>query len=141
MQYDQQQYGEYQTRPAPPRGDLLQARNASLQSIIRRIRECIELETRAISEAATFDAKESNARKSRLLFELGRASRDTDPASLDQQCLDDFAELRKALARNEAVLRAHVSAVSEVAGILQRAIEREETDGTYSTKGMMAAGI
>ena len=40
--------------------------------------------------------------------------------------------LRDKLARNEAAIRAHLNAVNEVATIIQSAIQRSETDGTYS---------
>lgn len=104
-------------------------------SIIRRIRECVEHETRSIKSASNFDAKESNARKSRLLYELGRAIRASGAGPFGPEHQEDFLALKTALAENETVLRAHVAAVSEVAGILQQAIEREEADGTYSSGG------
>jgi len=40
--------------------------------------------------------------------------------------------LRDKLARNEAVIGAHLSAVAEVAALMQEAIQRAEADGTYS---------
>lgn len=108
------------------------AESSNLQTIIKRIRECVEMETRAIQADSRYDAKQLNSRKSRLLYELGRAGRGLNPADFDNQCRKDFAELRKALAENESVLRAHISAVSEVASIVQDAIQRDETDGTYT---------
>lgn len=108
------------------------AENSSLQTIIKRIRECVEMETQAIRADSRYDAKQLNSRKSRLLYELGRAGKGLNLADFDDQCREDFAELRKALAENESVLKAHISAVSEVASIVQDAIERDETDGTYT---------
>ncbi len=115
--------------------------DTSLQSIIRRILECVELETKSIRADNQFDAKQSNSRKSRLLYELGRASRNMNLADLDRSCRDDLEALRAALSENETVLKAQISAVSEVASIVQNAIEREETDGTYTTGGMAAPGL
>ncbi len=108
------------------------AETSNLQSIIKRIRDCVEMETRAIQADSRYDAKQLNSRKSRLLYELGRAGRGLDLDDFDDQCRKDFAELRKALAENESVLKAHISAVSEVASIVQDAIQRDETDGTYT---------
>lgn len=119
--------------PGLPNRDM--ASDSSLQSIVRRIRDCVELETNSIRTVSDFDAKQLNSRKSRLLYELGRASRNTDLADLDKACIDDFRALRVALAENETVLKSHMSAVTEVAGIVQKAIEREEADGTYTTAG------
>lgn len=126
------------TGSAVREADVVQ--DASLHSIIKRAIECVEAETNALRTLANFDAKQLNSRKSRLLYELGKASRNLDIASLDRACLDDFQALRSALAENETALRSHISAVSEVAGILQKAIEREEADGTYTASGFASAG-
>ncbi len=134
MQY-QQDAGLHNKRELTVRGDVVPPGDASTLSIISRIRDCVETETEAIRNASDYNAKESNARKSRLLYELGRATRGTDPDAFSRQYRDEFLALREALAENEAVLRAHVNAVTEVAGILQRAIERDEADGTYSSAG------
>jgi hypothetical protein len=40
--------------------------------------------------------------------------------------------LREKLAANEAVILAHLSAVAEVATLMQDAIQRADADGTYS---------
>ena len=40
--------------------------------------------------------------------------------------------LRDKLATNEAAILAHLNAVNEVATLMQSAIQRAETDGTYS---------
>jgi len=40
--------------------------------------------------------------------------------------------LREKRVRNEAVIRAHMNAVSEVADLIQNAIRSAEADGTYS---------
>ena len=43
-----------------------------------------------------------------------------------------MTRLRQKLAKNEAAILAHLSAVNEVASLLRHAIQRAETDGTYS---------
>ena len=45
---------------------------------------------------------------------------------------DGIKRLREKLATNEAAIRAHLNAVSEVANLMQNAIQRSEADGTYS---------
>jgi hypothetical protein len=45
---------------------------------------------------------------------------------------DAIVRLRDKLARNESAIRAHLNAVNEVATLIESAIRRSETDGTYS---------
>jgi hypothetical protein len=45
---------------------------------------------------------------------------------------DGIRRLREKLSRNEAAIRAHLNAVSEVAMLMQNAIRSAEADGTYS---------
>ena len=79
-----------------------------------------------------YDLKASNARKSRYLYELSRAMKGVGAAQLIAEQRDAVVRLRDKLARNEAAIRAHLNAVNEVATLIQSAIQRSETDGTYS---------
>ena len=45
---------------------------------------------------------------------------------------DGLIRLRNKLADNEAAIRAHLSAVNEVATLMQNVIQHAENDGTYS---------
>lgn len=104
---------------------------ASVLAVIGRMEEAIDAETTGIRGNPDFDIKASNARKSRHLYELNRASRGVEMVA-DENLLTALTRLRSKLDANEAALRAHLSAVSEVATILQDAIEHSEADGTYS---------
>jgi hypothetical protein len=108
------------------------ARPASLTTIIARIEQAVDEETAAIRTDMNYDLKASNARKSRYLYELSRAMKGVGAAQLIAEQRDAVVRLRDKLARNEAVIRAHLNAVNEVATIIQSAIQRSETDGTYS---------
>ena len=73
-----------------------------------------------------------------LFAPLG-ADGDAPPPALDQPLHVVYggahlfsAGLRDKLADNEATIRAHMGAVNEVADLLQDAIQRAQTDGTYS---------
>ncbi|WP_295806231.1 hypothetical protein [uncultured Nitratireductor sp.] len=105
---------------------------ASALAIMRRIEETIDAETDAIRNDPAFDLKASNARKSRHLYELTRALKGANEAGLANAHRDALVRLRDKLADNEATIRAHMGAVNEVAELLQDAIERAQTDGTYS---------
>lgn len=105
----------------------------NLLGIIGRIEEAVEAETAAIRTDAGFDIKLSNARKSRFLYELTMATQGLAPGDLRAEHREGLLRLREKLASNEAAIRAHLSAVNEVAALLQRAIQGAEADGTYSS--------
>ncbi len=107
-------------------------RPGSLSVVIDRIEKAIEDETAALRSEPRFDIKASNIRKGRHLYELARAMKGVGIADLLADQKDGIIRLRKKLVENETVLRAHLSAVGEVAGLIQNAIERAEADGTYS---------
>ena len=104
----------------------------NLSAIIGRIEETVEAETAAIRTDIRFDIKASNARKSRYLYELNKAASGLDGTQLQEKHRDGIIRLREKLAANEAAILAHLNAVSEVATLMQEAIERAEADGTYS---------
>jgi len=99
--------------------------------IVERLLNHIRTETTSIRQGNKFDFKNSVERKSRLLFELNRASRAVDINTLDNQCLAQLAQLKTALQENETQLAAHLSAVREVSGIMVQLLKNEEADGTY----------
>lgn len=107
-------------------------RLGNLPAIISRIAQAVEEETAAIRAGADYDMKSSNARKSRYLYELTRATKGIGDAEALAQYRADIEQLRQTLANNETVIRAHMSAVSEVANLMQDVIQRAEADGTYS---------
>jgi hypothetical protein len=129
---DYVQYGgEASSRDVPAEASTAQ-RPASLASIISRIEQVVDEETAAIRTDMKFDLKASNVRKSRYLYELNRAVKGPDAPRLIAEQRDAVVRLREKLARNEAAIRAHLSAVNEVASLIQGAIQRAEADGTYS---------
>jgi hypothetical protein len=131
---DQTQSTEAPVRAEKP-ADLPAARSAShagLASIISRIEHAVEEETAALRTDTSFDLRASNARKSRYLYELSRAIKNAGGAPLPDEQREGVVRLREKLAKNEAAILAHLSAVNEVATLIQGAIQRAEADGTYS---------
>jgi len=104
----------------------------NLSAIIGRISEALEEETAAIRAGGVFDIRASSARKSRYLYELTRATKGVDEPEIVAEHREGLEQLRERLAVNESVIRAHMSAVSEVAKLMQDVIKRAEADGTYS---------
>ncbi|MEQ1944702.1 hypothetical protein ABMA32_19975 [Mesorhizobium sp. VNQ89] len=115
-------------RPAPEPS----APAINLGALIGRIEEAIGEETTAIRTDVHFDIKASNARKSRYLYELTRALKGAREGAVPVEHRDGLIRLRERLADNEAAIRAHLSAVNEVANLMQNVIQRAENDGTYS---------
>ena len=114
-----------------PSAELVQ-RPAALSAIIGRIEEAIEQETAGIRGNPDFDIKASNARKSRHLYELNRAMKGLPQTEVLSEHHEALTRLREKLTANEKALRAHLSAVTEVAGLIQDAIQKADADGTYS---------
>jgi len=108
------------------------ARPGNLAAIIGRIEEAVEEETAGIRSGTDYDLKASNARKSRYLYELTRALKGANEIEFLEQHWEGLARLRQKLAKNEAAILAHLNAVNEVATLLKNAIQRADTDGTYS---------
>lgn len=106
--------------------------SGTIPTIIQRIEEAVDIETAAIKTDVNFDLKASNARKSRYLYELNRATRDLDPDMVGAETRSGLARLREKLELNERAILAHLNAVKEVATMVQDAIQHSENDGTYS---------
>jgi hypothetical protein len=104
----------------------------NLTKILDVLLACVREETEAIRRSLAFDLKSSNAVKSRLLYELSRASRGIDAGSLQTGSREKLLLLKDELRRNAQIVGAHLSAVKEIAGLMIDAARREEADGTYS---------
>jgi hypothetical protein len=115
-------------------------RGGALAAILGRIEEAIDLETTSIRSDPKFDLNASNARKSRHLYELNKAMKGISRGDLRPEDRAGILRLRDKLSTNEATIRAHLSAVTEVAALVQDAIERQEADGTYSSTAFGRAG-
>ena len=112
----------------------------NLSAILGRIEETVDAETAAIRTDVRFDIKASNLRKSRYLYELNKAVSGLGAAGLGDEHRHGIIRLREKLSANEAAILAHLNAVTEVAALMQDAIQRAEADGTYTASefGRMA---
>jgi hypothetical protein len=108
------------------------APTVSLTAIIQRIEDAIDRETNAIRTDIRFDIRESNSRKSRYLYELTKAMKGLGRQDLRPEHRDGILRLRQKLELNEKAILAQLNAVSEVASMIQSAIQNAEADGTYS---------
>lgn len=124
-------YADTMTMP-PPSEPSFGGGGGNLSAIISRIEDAVDLETDSLRKDRKFDLAASNARKSRYLYELNKAASGLSPRHLSAEHREGLQRLRAKLEVNERTILAHLSAVKEVADILQSAIQRAETDGTYS---------
>ena len=114
-----------------PTSAALPSQQASLKAVITRLGAFVENETAEIRSNRQFDFQASSEKKSRLLFELNKASRGCDFSTLDRSVIDQLAHLKKALASNEAQIKAHLSAIREVSDLMVDILKNEEANGTY----------
>lgn len=129
------EYSPFSAAPAPDARGMTAPRagGGNLSAIVARIEEAVEEETAALGRDPRFDLQASNARKSRCLYELSRAMKGLRPADVGADAREGLGRLREKLARNEVRIRAHLDAVGEVAALLQDAIARAQSDGTYGS--------
>lgn len=116
-------------QPVKPRLALL---HASLVKSIERVEFIIDLETESLQQYQPIDLGGFNHQKSHGLLELTRAMRALGTASFDQQIMEDLMRLREKLERNLTTLDIHLKAVRQVSTLIARAIEDDNSDGTYS---------
>jgi hypothetical protein len=116
-------------QPVKPHLTLL---HASLVKSIERVEHIIDLETESLQQYQPVDLGGFNHQKSHGLLELTRAMRALGTASFDQQIMEDLARLREKLERNLTALDIHLKAVRQVSTLIARAIEDDNSDGTYS---------
>ena len=104
-------------------------------SVVERLIECLERETADLSGGGMNATRTHIATKSRLLFDLNRAVRETGGDTLAPAVVERLAVLRGALDRNASAIRANMAAMRELVGMLHASALRDSTDGTYNRPG------
>jgi hypothetical protein len=99
---------------------------------IERAAGIIDLETTSLRNYRQLDLTSCNHQKSHALLELTRAMRALPANLVDQEILQGLARLREKLEENLEVLDVHLKAVRQVSALIARAIEDDNSDGTYS---------
>lgn len=92
----------------------------------------IDLETESLRAYRPVDLAACNHQKSHALLELTRAMRAVPANLIDREILQGLALLREKLEENLEVLNVHLKAVRQVSALIARAIEDDDSDGTYS---------
>jgi hypothetical protein len=121
------------TIPAGPGG--------SVDRAIAYLGAIVDQETEALRARAVIDLAQFNNRKNQGLLELNRALRALDSGAPNPSIASRLASLRVKLDVNRALLKTHLEAVREVAGVVADAIKDSESDGTYSPSIRNGAGL
>jgi hypothetical protein len=109
--------------------------NASILSVVERLKAVIDEETETLESRAPIDFDAFSRRKNRGLLELSRAMRVAKDVDADPRVVPCLTGLRTSLVKNQAALRIHLEAVREVSEIIAKSIREIESDGTYSQEG------
>ena len=116
-------------------GEHNRAARSSIDRTMQRIEKLVERETEALRSRAEIDLRESNNGKSQALLELGIVARTLEGFPFDAELIQRLKALHGKLENNRAVLRKHLEAVREIAGVVAGTIQDSEWDGTYSQQG------
>ncbi|WP_262027330.1 flagellar protein FlgN [Microvirga sp. Mcv34] len=103
-----------------------------LMKSLDRLEETLDQETAALMARDLSNLEEFNRRKSQCLLEISRMVRTTDVHALDQKATERLQELQAKIELNQDMLQRHMQAVQEVASIISNAIQKAESDSTYS---------
>lgn len=104
-----------------------------IRNSVIRVIEVLDEESNALRAGGAIDIDDYSRRKAESLIELNRLFNAARLGGTDLAVLrKPLEELKHKTAENSSLLRAHIFAVEEVAQILQNAVEKERSDGTYS---------
>jgi galactokinase len=106
--------------------------NMMLMKSLDRLEETLDMETAALMARDLSNLEEFNRRKSQCLLEISRIVRTAEIHALDQKATKRLQDLQVKIEANQNILRRHMHAVQEVAGIISNAIQNAESDSTYS---------
>lgn len=103
-----------------------------IEAAAKRLVSVVDKETEALRSGAKIDLKGSNGLKSLGLFEFNRAIQLLEGSPPDESTIRVLKLLNEKLETNRKVLKLHMEAVNEIAGIISESIREADSDGTYS---------
>ncbi|MEE1655391.1 flagellar protein FlgN [Microvirga sp. CF3062] len=103
-----------------------------LMKSLDRLEETLDMETSALMARDLSNLDEFNRRKSQCLLEISRIVRTAEISALDPNATKRLQNLQGKIEQNQDILRRHMHAVQEVASIISSAIQRADSDSTYS---------
>jgi hypothetical protein len=103
-----------------------------IETAAKRLVSVVDKETEALRTGAKIDLKGFNGLKSMGLIELNRAIQLLEGSPPDESTIRVLRLLNEKLEANRRVLKLHMEAVNEIAGIISDSIREADSDGTYS---------
>ena len=101
-------------------------------AIIKKLQLCLDEETAILTASGVPDLDSFNQRKGQGLMELNRALAGFGSVQRNDEVEAELGKLKIKIDENMRHLRLHISAVNEITVMLTDAIQKEESDGTYS---------
>lgn len=105
---------------------------AVLTQAINRLEAVLAGETIALRAGRQLDLGETSNRKNQSLLELTRIARGIEPGTMSDALRSRMGVLRERLEDNSQLLRLHMEATGEIAGIIARSMAEADSDGTYA---------
>jgi hypothetical protein len=106
--------------------------NETLRRIVGHIKSVVE-EERELLASSNFDGFDRViARKDQLAIELSRHTRRLGSDTVESEARELLNDAARALDSNATLLRRHIEAVSEVAGLICNILVNANSDGTYT---------
>lgn len=102
------------------------------EAVLLRLEAVVDAENAGIGADPKFDLKQSNALKSRCLYDMTMLFKGISPDSLDQAHLSHLKTVRAKLDVNSLKVDAHMAAVRGIAEMIKETVTESEADGTYS---------
>ena len=103
-----------------------------LNGVLSRLEAVIDAENAAIGTDSRFDFKQSNALKSRCLYDMTVRFRGVAPSDLNEQQKLQLQQLKAKLDINSTKVRVHMESVQGIADLIKETVNASEADGTYS---------
>jgi len=109
--------------------------HSAFADVIARVEAVIDQETALLRENRAVQLSEFNTRKQQALLELNRLLRNVGHVDLKRLEREKVTRLVRKLEENRQVLAHHLRAMDEISGLVSRALQEAESDGTYGRCG------
>jgi len=110
--------------------------HAAFSDVIARVESVIDQESALLRENRAVQLADFNARKQQALLELNRILRNCAHVDLRHVDRDNVERLVGKLEGNRQMLAHHLRAMDEISGLVSRAMQEAESDGTYGRGGV-----
>ncbi|AKI02129.1 hypothetical protein IMCC20628_03440 [Hoeflea sp. IMCC20628] len=107
-------------------------RDHRVEAVLLRLEAIVDAENAAIGSDPKFDLRQSNAVKSRCLYDMTMLFKGINPDRLDHAHLDHLKTVKAKLDVNSLKVGAHMEAVRDIAELIKGTVTESEADGTYS---------